>query len=345
MTRFFRSWCAALLLALWVPLASVAQTPEPPDFDRWSTVAERAETALDSGNASDQELTDLRETVVTFRSAFDTAREANASRIVSLREQIAALGTPSEGETAAPESAEVAAQRAELNDQLSPLLVPVQRAEAAFVRANSLISQIDQSLRDRQTEQLLTLSPTPLNPAHWPRAVTDLLHALSVLVDEPPELDGTASRSALGQRIPQVVVLGALGLVLLFRGWRWSRQIVGWLARIGGRGFGIWRFLISLLRIGLPFGGLLLVAQAAIRTGFLGPQVADLLFFIAVLSGTMFGVRWVSERVFSRDEDEVLIPLAQPARTSLHLDRPPGPWPRLADAQSAPLCRCPVHRR
>ncbi len=315
MSAFSRIWLIALF-CVWLPIVALSQAVAP-DFDRWNALADAAEGLLDTGNATEDELTTVRSEIANFRAEFDSGREANASRIISLREQIAALGPVPEGENATPEPAEVALQREELNAQLSPLLAPVQRAETAFVRANSLISQIDNTLREMQTEQLLTLSPTPLNPAHWPRALSDLYNGTTILLNEPPVLGLISTRNDLGRTLPEVFILGAVGLLLLIRGRRWSHRIVDRLQGIGGRGFGVWRFMVSLLRIILPFGGLLLVARAAIRTGLLGQQMAELVFFIAVLSGVMFGIRWVAERVFSRHEDEVLVALEPSARTEL----------------------------
>lgn len=306
-----------LVLVLLLPALVWAQNAAAPDFDRWNRIATQAEEALDDADTDDATLVEIRAQIVEFRAAFNVARDQNANRIATLREQIATLGAPPESADAPPDAPDVVAQRADLNDQLSALLVPVQRAEAAFVRADGIISQIDQTLRERQAEQLLTLSPTPLNPTHWPRAMTDLVAAVRILLAEPPEMGAMATRNDLAETVPRVLLLGALGLLLLLRGRRWSALIVQRLQRVGGRGFGIWRFLVSLLRIILPFAGLVLLALAAVRTGVLGPQVAEILFFIAILLGTMFAVRWVSERVFSREDDEVLIPLEHGNRRKL----------------------------
>ena len=152
-------------LLVWLTGAAVAQEPVLPDFDQWESVASTAEEAIDAPDTTETMLEVQRARLVDYRAKFDAARNLNAARISALREQLAALGTPPEGEGAEPESPEVAANREELNRQLNTLLTPVQRAEAAYLRADALIGQIDVALRERQTEQLMEVVPTPLRPA------------------------------------------------------------------------------------------------------------------------------------------------------------------------------------
>ena len=286
-----------VILCLSTPLAAQTDTLSA-DLDRWDTLASRAETAVDLEQGSDQVFEALRASIAAYRAEFDAARDQNATRIATLREQIAALGPRPEGEGAAPEPVDVAAKREELNQQLNALLVPVQKAEAEFVRADALISQIDQILRERQTDELLKVSPTPLNPAYWGTAVTDLMQSADILWIESPESVNARSWEQLRGTLPLVIGLSALGLVLIMRGRRWSKLIVQRLQRYGARGFGIWRFLVSLLRIILPFAGLVLLALGAIATNFFGPKGNEIILSLAFLGGIMLGVRWVAERVF-----------------------------------------------
>ncbi|HAC47949.1 MAG TPA: DUF3772 domain-containing protein, partial [Sulfitobacter sp.] len=101
------------------------------------------------------------------------------------------------------------------------------------------------------------------------------------------------------------------------RGHHWSTTIVGRLQQFGARGFGIWRFVVSLLRIILPTVGLVLLAMAILATDWLGPRGSALVQLLPVIGGAMLGVRWVAERVFSRDEDEALILLPRPERKAV----------------------------
>ena len=306
----------AFIAFIWLAVsAASAQGELAEELERWGTLANRAETAVDLEQGSDQVFESLRASIADYRADFDAARDLNSARINTLREQIAALGTAPEGDGVAPEDPEVTSKREELTQQLNALLVPVQRAEAEFVRADALIRQIDQILRERQANELVRVSPTPLNPANWPAAIDDLVTGAELMWSERPENADAHSWPELRQTIPLVSVLAALGLVLILRGRRWSRRIVQRLQTMGARGFGIWRFLVSLLRIILPFAGLVLLALAAINTNLFGPKGSEAILTLAILGGIMLGVRWVSERVFSRDDDEALV-LLPPSKRS-----------------------------
>ncbi|MFG6516831.1 DUF3772 domain-containing protein [Sulfitobacter sp. 1A13496] len=316
MTQMLRFALGLTALLVWLTGAAVAQEPALPDFDQWETVASSAEEAIDAPDTTETMLEVQRARLVDYRAEFDAARNLNAARISALREQLAALGTPPEGEGAEPESPEVAANREELNRQLNTLLTPVQRAEAAYLRADALIGQIDVALRERQTEQLMEVVPTPLNPVHWRTAIDDLATAAGEIAAEAPD-DADTARRSLRSSLPAVLALTILGLVLIFRGHHWSTAIVGRLQQFGARGFGIWRFVVSLLRIILPTVGLVLLAMAVLATDWIGPRGSTLVQLIPVIGGAMLGVRWIAERVFSRDEDEALILLPAAERKAV----------------------------
>jgi len=308
--------CATLIAVVWLSVGASAQALSDADLTRWDGVAARADAAIENPDASEEMLNTLRIQITAFRSEFEAARTTNSARIATLREQLAALNATAPGE-GVEESPDFIAQRQALNDQLSQALAPVQRAEAEFVRAEALVEAIDRQMRDRQTEALLTVVPTPLNPLYWQPAVTDLTTSVLGLWAENAGRRGGGDGTLPHQSLAVALMLTLLGLVLIFRGRRWSRRIVERLQRFGARGFGIWRFVVSLLRIILPFGGLLLIALAAVSTQMFGQKGNEILLSIAILGGIMLGVRWVSERVFSRDEDEALVMLPAPARARL----------------------------
>ncbi|UOA31887.1 putative MscS family protein.1 [Sulfitobacter sp. DSM 110093] len=316
MTQMLRFALGLTALLVWLTGAAVAQEPALPDFNEWETVASTAEEAIDATDTTETMLEVQRARLVEYRTEFDAARNLNAARISALREQLAALGTAPESEVAEPESPEVAANREELNRQLNTLLTPVQRAESAYLRADALIGQIDVALRERQTEQLMEVVSTPLNPVHWQTAINDLIVAAGEIASEAPDKAETARRS-IRSSLPAVLALTVLGLVLILRGHHWSTAIVGRLQRFGARGFGIWRFVVSLLRIILPTVGMVLLVMGVLATGWLGPRGSALLQLLPAIGGAMLGVRWVAERVFSRDEDEALILLPRPERKAV----------------------------
>jgi potassium-dependent mechanosensitive channel len=312
-TRLVRCLTAlALAACLLASLAAGAwaQDDITEDLERWDTLAARAEALADDDSAADETLQALRARIADFRSEFNDARSINGPRIQALREQIAALGPAPEGEGAEPEAPEVAANRAELNDQLNTLLAPVQRAEAAYARADGLIREIDGTLRERQTRKLLTISPSPLNPVNWGPALADLRASAVSLWAETKAAAASRSSGQLRESLPLAIGLGALGLLLIFRGRNWAGLIVGRLRTRGTRGLGIWRFVVSLFRVILPLLGLVALVSGVIASGAVGPDGTEILSLLPVIGGMVLGFRWVSERVFSRDDDEALILLA-----------------------------------
>lgn len=305
--RVFRYLFAGVALAVLMALQAAAQSDLESELTRWERLASRAETTLDSGDSTDAALEKLRQDIATFRGDFDSARDLNANRIATLRDQLSALGPAPEGDVAVAEAPDIAKQRVDLTAQLAALQAPGQQAQTAFLRADGLVDQIDAALRERQNQQLLEVTPSPLNPTHWRPALEDLRKGALALWRENDATGATSRMANLRAAAPVVLLLGGLGMLLIWRGRKWSRLIVGRLRNFGARGFGIWRFVVSLLRIILPYAGLVALVTAAISTGFFGPKGTEVLQALARLGAIMLGFRWVAERVFSREDDEALL--------------------------------------
>ena len=211
-------------LALVVLLTSgaSAQTELSIDLTSWETLATRAEETIDQSDSADSDFQQLREEIVAYRREFDSAQSLNAERITTLRGQISALGPAPEEDGATAEDPEISASRTELNARLASLLAPVQQAQTGYLRAEGLIDQIDSILRERQNEQLLEVSPTPLNPLRWRPALEDLRQGALALWRENDALDAQSRWETLRAGAPLVLLLGLVGAVLIFRGRRWS---------------------------------------------------------------------------------------------------------------------------
>ena len=298
-----RYFLAALLtLAL---LCSAALAQSGPDYALWDSVASRAEKAVDEADDTNAVFETLRARIVGFRSEFQTARQNGSERITTLRAQIEALGAEPETGT---EPTDVANQRAALNAQLRNLTAPQQVADAAFQRADGLINQIDQIIRARQTKRLLSLGPSPLNPAHWPRALEDGGRILSDIGQEAAGWTGALRRPEVRDNLPLVVGLLALAGVLLGRGRRWTDLVSQRLKRLGGSGAGGSRFAVSLFRIILPLAGVYALAAALRATGFAGVRINLLLDAVPIWATILLGAGWIAERLFPRDDpDDALI--------------------------------------
>ena len=319
MIATLRGLLACGLLALCLTTAAFAQTDVEETAEQWDSVAVKAEQSVEEVDTPTTELESMRARVVGYRSEFEAARTLNADRIAALRDQLAALGPVPEGENAEPEAPEVAKTRADINQQLNTLLAPVQIAEREFLRADGLVREIDKRIRDRQTERLLRATPSPLNPAYWAPALVDVQNAFAAFWEESAEQDTDSALDTLERNLPTVLLAGLAGLLLLFRGRLWAMGIVNALRDRQARGLGIWRFIVSLLRILFPLAGLFLLSIAARQSGFLGARSSLLVELLPIIGLMIFGFRWVSERVFAREQEEALLPLPAAQRKMARL--------------------------
>lgn len=294
----------ALAAALWLSLAAaaLAQPSGEPDYAAWEQVAGRAEQLLDSQDASTPALDQLRAEVAGWRDRFTQAQNLNAPRIATVREQIAALGpAPAEGET---EADDIAARRKELNQQLSELQAPGQRAMEAYSRADSLVRSIDEQARAQQTNALLRLSPSPLLPASWAAAADAGMQVVRGIVQDMRDRTYGAAGTALMGRIPVIALylLAALGLLVFGR--RWVDSLP---SRLSSRASDYARdavaFVASLGQIVIPTVGAYLLVRAVDTTGLVGPWGRPILMALPVAALIVFAGRWLGRRFFPMNSD------------------------------------------
>lgn len=306
-----------LLVALWValgtalmglsgpaPLAATAQAQQVlsgPDFAAWEELAARVEEALDGGEVATPVLEDLRAQVADFRQQFTEAQDANATAIKTVRDQLDALGPPPED---GDEPNEIAAQREELDRRLARLEAPVRTAELARSRADGLITGIDQTIRERETAELLRIGPMPVNPLHWPDALRALYRLAGDVSGEVlRSWQSPIERTILKDNLPIILVLVLAGLVLLARGRRWSvrlmQRLVGenpsaghWIASFGAS-LGEWL---------LPYAGVYALVRAALVSGMVGVRGEMLLDALLPAALILLLARWLAQRVFPRHE-------------------------------------------
>lgn len=317
--RLARTLLAALLMTM--AAAAAAQDARGDAFADWEALAQRAEAAIDADAASLPALESLRTELAGARQRFLDATDVNADRIETLQSQLAALGPPpAEGETEAPD---IAARRAELNEQLVALRAPVLAAEEAYNRADGLIGELDRIVRERQTEALLSLGPSPLNPALWVPALSELRDVARDLAQEVEAgVRNPTRRAELRGNMPLVLVLLLGAAVLLVRGRLWSERIGERLSRLGGQANEVWRFLVSLLRIALPVAGLLLLTEAVRATAMLGAFGLSVLEAIPLWGAVILYFRWLSERLFAKSDDETIFLLSAERRREARLYGP-----------------------
>lgn len=241
------------------PAAGQAEAAPPAfkDMEAWENLATRVEEALAAGRVSTQVLDDLRGQIADWRDRFLARQSVNSARIATLRDQIAALGEPSEAE-----DARVTARRAVLNDRLQALRAPGLLAQEAHARADGLISEIDTIIRDRQADTLRERVQSPLNPLGWARALSGLVEGYRLIRAEiVTQWRNEIRRSAALESLPFAGFYLLAGLVLLTRAPQWAGRLQGRVATRSKRGRGVWRFVLSLGAVILPYLGV----QALVR--------------------------------------------------------------------------------
>ena len=268
------------------------------DYAGWERMAVRAENAIPTRSITNLELERLRLQLVDWREALLGAQNANAARIITLREQIDALGpAPEEG---ASEAEEIATRRKALSDQLVRLQAPGLAADEAYRRADGLIREIDRVLRERQANELLKLWPSPVNPANWADAAGALTLMAQTLWGESRTkwLDDRARRG-LADNVPVILPMLLFALAILWRGRRWTDRVLAMLAGPASiRGRRIWQMLGSLALIIVPTLGFVALAEALVRSQMLGPVGTALAESLGAIGLMTFAAVWLGGRAF-----------------------------------------------
>lgn len=299
---------------------AIALADGAPDYEAWERDATRAADVLDANRASIEGLQTLREQLVSWRELFLRRQGVNKDAVATLKSQITALGPlPEEGQS---ESEEIAARRTELNEELQRTTAPIRRAEEAYTRADGQISRLDSIVRDRQTNQILELNPTPINPALWPNALVSLGEVWTSVASEVRANYASPTRAqAMRDNLPLILILFVVGLALATRGGAWvergleilrgSRHASRARVRVGV-------FLVSLITLVLPLLGMILLIAAADQSELLGLIGTELLGILTGVVVIIYVARWLARQV------------APPAY-------PPHPLLTLTDGQSIQL--------
>ncbi|WP_170344586.1 DUF3772 domain-containing protein [Ruegeria atlantica] len=266
-------------------------------YQGWIKTASRAEAVIEANRASDAALENLRSEISRYREDFNRARGANTDRITTLESQLKALGPKPEGDATEPE--DIAKLRAHLEEQLNSLRVPRIISEEAYSRANGLISEIDQIIRARQKKEFFEQGPSPINPAYWGPAWVDVKEAIQSLANETiTNFRSDVVREQIRARGLAIFILLIISAVLLIFGKRWSELGGDYLRLLGGAGTGVWSFVISLLRILLPWIGVVAVVTAISLTGVPGLRGSLLLQNVPYWAAIVFFYDWIGRQVY-----------------------------------------------
>ena len=295
--RLFLALAAVCLIGLGEPAAAQLTDRQSEYYQGWISTADRAESVIEANRASIASLEKLHLEINGYRDDFNHARNANADRIQTLENQVEALGTKPEDGASEPD--DIANLRSHLDSQLDSLRVPRIISQEAYSRANGLINEIDQIIRDRQKNELLERGPSPLNPVHWSPAWIDVSESARSLFNETAEnVRSDVFKEQIQDRGIQILILVAIASVLILYGGRWSEKGGDYLRKFGGAGCGVWTFIVSLLRILLPWVGVVLLVESVAQTGVLGLRGSFLFQEIPYWAAIIFYFNWIGRQVF-----------------------------------------------
>ncbi len=321
-----------LLLVLLAPATGSAQDASPPppesgaldasqgpDYDQWSATASRAEEAILSGRASNAAFETLRAQIADWREVFLEAQNTNKARIATIQRQLDALGpAPGEGES---EAAEIAERRKELNAQLEKLRAPVVAAEEAHARANGLISEIDRVIRERQSRELLSRGPSPLNPVHWADTLAQLSGTSGAIVREVTSAwSSSVQRDRFKSELPKTLLLMLVGIVLLLRGRAWAKRMGENAYRKLHRGREVWEFLISLGQVVLPLLGIVALEEAFFSSGLVGLRGTVIIDGLSRWGATLLIGWWLAGRLFPDGDKQAPVNIGESYRAGIRFD-------------------------
>ena len=272
-----------------------------PDYEAWQRQANRADRVIEMGRASTAALEEMRAQIVEWRQTFIAAQNVNSNAIATVTSQLNALGPPpEEGE----EPADVARNRAELNERLTQLQAPRRTAKLEQSRAEGLIRGIDTLIRERQAEKLLELGPSPVNPGNWAAGWSALAGTSQRVISETATAwNNSLQRDEFKQRSPAAALLLVIGLILILRGRRWSKRAYNWaMTEDAGPMRWLGAFSLSLGAVFLPFLGVYAIVEAAFTTGLVGLRGGQILSSIIWPAFAFLLAAWLAARIFpSRD--------------------------------------------
>ena len=284
----------------------MATTDLPPfDLTNFNKLAVRTEGLLSDSATSEGGLELVRGQLVDWRATLFGTQTANATRIETLRAQIAALGSaPPDGAAEAPEIGRtpIGADRS-----VDPLAGPRASGRRRAYRPHGWADQGNRpvSCAKRQTEALLRLWPSPVNPTYWPDAASAVTQfTLSLVTDVRNNLVRTGVFLRIGDNLPLILAYIIAAAVLWLRGNRIMAKVSPRMMLLGGpRAQHLWEFFLSLTQIAFPSIGAYLLSLAVLKTGLMGLNgtiiVMGLPIFVAIMTLSI----WLGNRMFPSDPE------------------------------------------
>jgi len=285
-----------LTFLIFTASASFAQSPptDAIDLKAFAATATRAEAVISEDKASIDAMDALRGQLSEFRSAALKEQERHADRIATIEARLAALGAEPQG--GASEAPDVANLRKELQKTLSKAKAPALAAEEAYRRANGLIREIDLLVRARSADELLRFGPSPLNPVHWWQTAKVLSNYTSLISQEAAgNWLKDSRRVERVDNLPVIALLAAIGMLLLFRAGRWSRQALAAISKKASlRMSAFYSFVTSFAQLILPILGLVLLVGVVDLLDLFDLRGGFLLEACAGAGITLYFASWLS---------------------------------------------------
>ena len=266
------------------------------NYQNWGSTANRAESVLTAGRASEKSLEILRDEIGNWRSNFKAAINLNADRISLIQTQFDALPpAPDDGSDDPLE-----ARRSELKEILTELKMPGLRANDAFIQADTLISEIDLLLRIRQTDALLTSVESPLRPSIWAQAVRQSFNSLLAPINELRLIEiSDAQKINFKMQAVSIFALVFGALASWFVGLKLPNSIGGIANKSSAKSFRALKLPISLLELVFKFVAILLIIRAFHLSGLIGLKGSLFLDQLPYFGALLLFSLWLPKQLFS----------------------------------------------
>lgn len=282
-----------LLVVMFFATGAVAQDDVFSQLAEWSATSKRAEEVLENNQASTPAMEALRATLIDQRTRIIAVETKSKAALGALQSELAALGdAPEEGAAEAPE---IAARRAELQQELAIKSVPLLAAHSALTRVDSQVAEINAIIRQRFTDKLLELGPTPFNPALWLAAAAELgAYGKRVMSEVVTAVTSDSGKTELKQKLPLALLMLGLGLWFILGLSRSFAQLVERALAFAGAGSLWFSALSNLAGLVMPTAGaaaLIFAVRASDLLGLAGSVLVDALPQVAaaLIAGPWLG--------------------------------------------------------
>ena len=189
-------------------------------------------------------------------------------------------------------------------------------AQEAYQRADGLISEIDSTIRERNTEQLFEFGDSPINPVNWRTASADFsIYAGHVASEIRSVSENSVASTVRNQQILPAVLTALIGLVLMFPASRWvSQKMHMATARRKNIQTNIFRLALSILVFLVPFVGFMFMVNAFGSLDLLGLRGELLLQALPGAGLAIFTALWLGRNLFVDSGPAAQLMGLEPAR-------------------------------